>query len=246
MRLLIVRHGDPNYEIDGLTEKGKREVALLADRLAREDISAICCSPLGRAQLTAAPSAARLQMPVITCDWLIEFDRNENSRIFRPQATKAGCCWDLLPADVEQYPELYHPTRWRDVPFLKDTGVPAAYDKVCRALDEFLASWGYVREGNSYRVERSHHETVALVCHFGVTAVLLSHLMNCAPYAIWQHVITLPTSVTTLYTEERREGIALFRASSIGDLSHLYVANESPAFSGRFCECFADETRHDG
>ena len=34
MRILIIRHGDPDYEIDGLTEKGKREAALLAKRLA--------------------------------------------------------------------------------------------------------------------------------------------------------------------------------------------------------------------
>ena len=40
MKILIVRHGDPNYEIDGLTEKGQREVALLADRLGRENITA--------------------------------------------------------------------------------------------------------------------------------------------------------------------------------------------------------------
>lgn len=245
MRLLIVRHGDPDYEIDGLTEKGKREATLLADRLQKEDISAIYCSPLGRAQLTAAPTAERLGLPVITCDWLIEFNRNENAMVFRPrEGTRDECCWDVLPAAVEELPDLYHPTRWRNVPFIRSTGVPAAYDTVCRSLDSFLSEYGYVRKGNSYRVTRSHHETVALFCHFGVTAVLLSHLMNCPPYAIWQHAVTLPSSVTTLYTEEREEGVASFRASSIGDLSHLYVANEPPAFAGRFCECFADETRH--
>ena len=33
MRLLIIRHGDPDYEKDSLTEKGWREAALLADSL---------------------------------------------------------------------------------------------------------------------------------------------------------------------------------------------------------------------
>ena len=28
MRLIIVRHGDPNYEIDSLTEKGWREAEI--------------------------------------------------------------------------------------------------------------------------------------------------------------------------------------------------------------------------
>ena len=46
MRILIIRHGDPDYEIDGLTEKGKREAALLAKRLEKEDITAVYCRRL--------------------------------------------------------------------------------------------------------------------------------------------------------------------------------------------------------
>ena len=32
MRILMIRHGDPDYVNDTLTEKGWREAALLADR----------------------------------------------------------------------------------------------------------------------------------------------------------------------------------------------------------------------
>ena len=35
MRLLIVRHGDPDYEHDTLTEKGWREAELLSERLSK-------------------------------------------------------------------------------------------------------------------------------------------------------------------------------------------------------------------
>ena len=31
MRILLIRHGDPDYEHDTLTEKGRREAALLAE-----------------------------------------------------------------------------------------------------------------------------------------------------------------------------------------------------------------------
>ena len=34
MRLLLIRHGDPDYVHDDLTETGKREAALLAERIA--------------------------------------------------------------------------------------------------------------------------------------------------------------------------------------------------------------------
>ena len=33
MKLLIVRHGDPDYTIDSLTEKGWREAEFLSERL---------------------------------------------------------------------------------------------------------------------------------------------------------------------------------------------------------------------
>ena len=35
MKLLIVRHGEPNYEDDCLTEKGRREATALAERLKK-------------------------------------------------------------------------------------------------------------------------------------------------------------------------------------------------------------------
>lgn len=40
MRILLIRHGDPDYEKDSLTEKGFREADLLAARLKNERIDA--------------------------------------------------------------------------------------------------------------------------------------------------------------------------------------------------------------
>ena len=54
MRLLIIRHGDPDYENDTLTEKGWREARLLAERLCKMNIKDFYVSPLGRAQATAS------------------------------------------------------------------------------------------------------------------------------------------------------------------------------------------------
>ena len=51
MRLMIVRHGDPDYSIDSLTPKGWKEAELLADRLCKLDVKAFYVSPLGRAKV---------------------------------------------------------------------------------------------------------------------------------------------------------------------------------------------------
>ena len=54
MRLLIVRHADPDYEKDSLTPTGWQEAELLAGRLSELEIAACYTSPLGRARDTAS------------------------------------------------------------------------------------------------------------------------------------------------------------------------------------------------
>lgn len=49
MRIVLVRHGDPNYEKDCLTELGHKQAAVAAQRLLKEGIDEIYSSPLGRA-----------------------------------------------------------------------------------------------------------------------------------------------------------------------------------------------------
>ena len=48
MRILIIRHGDPDYEKDSLTQKGWHEAELLADKMEKTDVTAFYVSPLGR------------------------------------------------------------------------------------------------------------------------------------------------------------------------------------------------------
>ena len=242
MRILLIRHGDPDYEIDGLTEKGKREVALLAKKLSKEKIDKIYSSPLGRARLTAAPTAEALGLEVEILPFMREFSAK---LIELPYLSAPEIPWDILPSHINKQTAVYSPSDWQKTPFIENSEVFEEYKSVCESFDALLARHGYEREGYNYKVTRSHHETIAIFCHFGVMAVVMSHLLNCSPYSLWQHTCALPSSVTTIYTEERREGIALMRATGFGDISHLYAEGEAPAFAARFCECFGDSDRHD-
>ncbi len=241
MKLIIIRHGDPDYAIDGLTEKGKKEVRLLCERMKKENITALYCSTLGRARLTAQPTLDAHGIKAEYCEWLREFSY---ATVKLPYQEEEDCAWDLLPSYVNSLEKIYSPTEWMECEHIKNSDVPKAYKNVCLELDMLLERHGYKRDGYSYKAVKPNHDTVVLVCHFGVTGILLSHLMNCSPYTIWQHACTLPTAVTVLYTEERESGIAHFRATSIGDISHLYAADEEPSFAARFCECFTDDTKH--
>ena len=242
MRLLIIRHGDPDYSIDSLTEVGKIEAELLADRLCDMDISEFYVSPLGRARRTAEPTLKRTGRDGVTLDWLREFP----PRVKRPDKDEASVAWDWLPADWTAEPRFYGRDGWWEPEAFKNAEVKAAYDYVTKSLDELLASHGYKREGNIYRATHPNTDTVALVCHFGLECVLLSHLLGISPMPLWHGTCAAPTSVTTLYTEERREGVASFRMAAFGDISHLYKAGREPSFAARFCETFSNENeRHD-
>ena len=72
MRIIFIRHGEPNYEKDCLTETGKKQAAACAERLEREGIAEIYASPMGRAAETASFTAKRLGLPVHTLDFMHE------------------------------------------------------------------------------------------------------------------------------------------------------------------------------
>ena len=174
--------------------------------------------------------------------WLREFD----TRISRPDdPEKPRISWDWLPQDWTVDPRMYQADHWYENEHFADSGVFEEYTHITEQFDELLARHGYRREGGYYRVERPNHDTIALFCHFGVESVLLSHLWGVSPMVVWHGLCAQPSSVTTLVTEERREGIASFRMLSFGETTHLYTHNEEPSFAARFCECYTDDTRHD-
>lgn len=257
MRILMIRHGDPDYEHDRLTETGKREARLLAEAAGRLEPGDCFVSPLGRAKETAAYTLKKLGLTAETLDWLEEFpaklDINGSEELIRayPNTRKDGerysprIVWDMLPSYYMEHPEYMDRERWRDSEAVRRSDMIPVYEHVTGSLDKLLAEYGYVRDGLFYRVEQANTKTVTFFCHFGLTCAVLSHLMNVSPFALWHGLALAPTSVTEVVTEEREKGTALFRGLRLGDVSHLYAAGEKPSFSARFCETYENaEQRH--
>ena len=236
MKLLIIRHGDPDYAADSVTEKGAREVEMLAERLSRLDIHTFYVSPLGRAQRTAAPTLQRLHKDAVTPPWLREFQ----APVQDPETDRLRNPWDFKPAYWMQDPRFYDASLWTQTPVMQTGDVASEAQRVYQGLDDVRARHGYRRKGLYYEATAANTDTIAFVCHFGVECVMLSHLMNISPMPLWHHFCALPSSVTTLVTEEREKGIAVFRCLSFGDLSHLYAHGEEPSFAARFCEVYDD------
>ena len=238
MRLLFIRHGDPDYKTDSLTDKGMREAKLLADRISKTHIDEYYVSPLGRARKTAEIAIKDPTIKPVTLDWIQEF----MPQIVRPDSPeRTHISWDWLPQDWTEREHFFRYDDWFNDDIMNAADVKGHAAHVWDELDKFLAAHGYERDKHFYRAVRPNNDTIALFCHFGVTALMLSHLIGASTMVLWHGMISAPTSVTTVYTEERRPGIASFRITSFGDISHLYIADEPPAFSGRFCECYTNE-----
>ena len=238
MKLLFIRHGEPDYETDSLTEKGIREAQLLAGRIGGMHIDKCFVSPLGRARLTAKPCLDALNMEAVTFDWLREFD----PRILRPDSPgRARVTWDWLPQDWTKREHFFRYDDWWNDDILNNASVKESAQEVFDGIDSLLAAHGYERDKHYYRSVRPNNDTLAFFCHFGVTTLILAHLIGASPMVLWHGMISAPTSVTTVYTEERRPGTASFRITAFGDISHLNAAGEPPSFSGRFRECYTNE-----
>ena len=252
MRLILIRHGEPDYEHDTLTEKGWREAACLAERVKKWTITDIYASPLGRAKDTAAPSLKALGREARILPWLQEY----RARIAKPEAIGGSGKplsnpWDFFPDYWTKQEEMYDFHRWVEAPVMQSGNgdAKAVYEETCRGLDALLASYGYVRDGRLYRLTQERLEkgiesggpeddTVVMFCHLGIICVMLSHLMNVAFPPLVHSFFLAPTSVTVLCTEERQPGIAYFRSQVIGDTSHLKDGGEPVSRAGYFTEPF--------
>ena len=240
MRIIFIRHGDPDYELDSLTEKGRREAALVAKRVKEINPDYVYSSPLGRAELTCKYSQKECGFNYEVLPWLREFpgmavDKNTGKPMYP---------WDLKPNFFVKQDELYDASRWRDNEMVKTGDVLARYDDIAEGLNALLEKHGYKKDGRLYRAVRPNRDTIVIFCHYAVTAVMMSILTSHSPYVFWQHFCALTTSVTTFATEERDENAVSFRCIGFGEIGHLTEHGEPPSFAARFCETFDSDERH--
>lgn len=258
MKILIIRHGDPDYSIDSLTEKGWREAELLSKRLCDENITSFYCSPLGRAKDTAKPTLDKLEAitgtrpKVEILDWLREFPASidlDQVKLGAPVGTpNMRCPWNMPPQYWSFRPEFFTPD-WRENELYQADGckVVETYERIVAGYDELCARHGYRRLKNpdgkpGYIYEKSPDaetaQTLALFCHLGLGNALLSAITGIPLPLFWKSFFLPTTSVTTLLMEENPlyPNRPQARVIGLGDVSHLYAGGEPTSSSGLFCE----------
>ena len=256
MRLLIIRHGDPDYSIDSLTEKGWREAKLLAPRLWNEHIDEFYVSPLGRANDTAKPTLDLYEektgkRPVITkLDWLREFPASidlDQTEYGAPDGTpNMRCPWNM-PVGFFASQEEFFGQDWKNVPIFADPDckVVETYERIDSAFDAFMAEHGFIRRAKNgfpsriydIQPDAKRDLTIAFFCHLGLGNSLLASITGIPLPLFWKTFFLPTTSVTTLITEPEPWAAdqPVFRIVGLGDVSHLYAGGEPTSSSGLKC-----------
>lgn len=228
MRLYIIRHADPDYVRDSITEAGRREAAALAERLVREKIDELYSSPLGRAQETAGYTAKALGKEVSILPWTREI----SDAAVEIDGFGRIAAWDAPGELVLQHTQELDANGWMETPWTRETGLQRHYDYIASSSDKFLLEQGYRREGSKYKVVGANEKKIALFCHGGFGLCFLSHLLRIPPAYLWTAFWLPPSSVTTVLFETRTDRWAVPRCLAMAEVSHLYAAGLPLSYSG--------------
>ncbi len=234
MRILLLRHGEPDYTTDTLTEKGRREAELLSRRLSAYRIRDFYVSPLGRARETAEATLRPLHREAEVLNWLAEF----RGRYPDPETGRSLLPWDFPPRMWTAQPGLRSASSWADAPLYKGGTVRQIWDETTRGADELLGRCGFRKDGPVWLGNRNSHDTIALFCHFAISMAFLGYLLDESPVPLWQHCLCLTSSLTEVITEERVPGEVSFRVVRLGDTAHLESGGERRSTAGLFPECY--------
>lgn len=215
MRIVFVRHGEPDYKRDCLTEAGVMQAEQAAVRLTEEGIEEIWSSPLGRAMETAEAFSAVAGMPVRTLDFMreVSWGSIDDKPVFAD-----GHPWDIADEIARQGIDLNRQD-WRELPYFRTNRVVESVDMIEEKTDEWLKDFGYVREGSYYRHirEEESHRTIALFCHGGSSCAAMGHILNLSfPYMC--ALFHMEFTGITILRFDRRAGI--------GTLPCLELAND--------------------
>ena len=234
MRILLIRHAEPDYTRDALTEKGRREAELLRGRLEGYTFRDCYVSPLGRARETAEIAMRGRGQTMEVMPWLQEFRGRYPDR----ETGKPRLAWDLPPRIWTGEPMFMDREAWADAPIFAGGNVREIWEETKAGMDDLMGRYGFVKDGPVWVGQENTGDTVALFCHFAISMLVAGYLMDLSPMVLLQRCLCFPSAVTEVVTEERRKGEVSFRMTKLGDLSHLEAAGEPRSMAGFFPECY--------
>ena len=221
MILYIIRHGQPDYATDTLTELGWKQAEAVGIRMAKTGIDRIFASPMGRAQQTASPACRLLGLECHTENWAHEIGDERLT---------------TYPDGSRKSVSLLQNTIYRE-----NGNINISYDNSCECTgfaesdmktalsfieangNEFLERLGYRYENGVYRILRPNEEKVALFCHAAFSRAWLSILLHVPVHMMWASFDYDMTGVSVVEFKNNPDGFTAPQCLRFSDTSHLYA-----------------------
>jgi broad specificity phosphatase PhoE len=219
MEIILVRHAQPEWSRDGrsqvdpgLTDLGRRQASLTADRLAAEAFDGMLVSTATRSQETAEPVIPRLgEVRHVDREWLHEIrmpgtwqgtPSEEVDRAFRDARGRPRMeWWNGMPGGES----------FRDFHARVTIGLAAELGEAGVHHDAETGLWDVPRGA----------PRLLFVAHAGTNSVVLGHLLGLEPQPWeWERFASNHASLTVLRSTPIGGG-HIFSLQSFSDVSHL-------------------------
>ena len=224
MIIYYIRHGDPIYEPDSLTDLGVKQASAVAKRLSLSGIDEIYSSPSVRALKTAEPLSELIKKPITVLNWC---DEGLAWQDFHHTDEDGRKKWMFDVGKVrEKFAEkkiLDMRNDWYKDPFFEER-VGRGVGRVNTLVDGFLAEKGYVhdRESGLYYAEKPSDKRIAIFAHFGFGMIFLSSLLD-IPYPVVSTHLSISHSGVSVINFGAVPGEKVFPTLlQLSNDSHLY------------------------
>lgn len=235
MIFYYIRHGDPIYDPDSLTQLGKRQAEAVGKRLSQHGIDKIFASTSNRAILTATPLSEITKKEIVTLDFCneshawddfaIPYDEGKYTWAFAHSETKKLFASKTISALGD---------RWYEYEGFKNYNFKRGVERINRESDLLLLSLGYkhIREEGSYKAVSHNNERVALFAHQGFGLAFLSSILD-IPYPTFSSRFDMSHTAVTIieFSPMDNEGTVIPKVLSYADLSHVHKENLPTKFN---------------
>ncbi len=217
MRLILVRHGHPNYKDDCLTALGHKQAAACAERLREEPISAVYTSTCGRAVETGQHIANVFGLETQPLAFMREIRWGS---IDGSELSHKGHPWDTADDAPANGFDLMDPN-WQTGVMFSNNNVSKSVAAVIQAFDAWLSTLGYFRDGAYYRAAAPTDKTIVLASHAGSSCAVLSHLFNLPFPFVCAALRAEFTSVTIVDFYGAQDAVFQPRIELLNDFRHI-------------------------
>ncbi len=228
MLLFYIRHGEPIYNPDSLTEYGIKQAQALSKRLVINGLDEIYVSSSNRAIETMMPTSFALNVKPVIMDWMNEKYAWEEFTI----KDELGNPIDWIFHDEEFKIKLNSREvknlgfKWFEHDMFKDYKFKDGIDRIEKNTNLLMERLGYIhkKDISGYISKGKNNKRVAIFAHQGFGMAFLSSLLD-IPYPYMStHFDLCHSSMTVIYFDENKDNgeIVIPKVLELSNDSHLY------------------------